>query len=216
MLDPYQVLGVAREADAATIKAAYRRLAKTAHPDQGGDKETFEAIKFAYDILRNPDRRAQYDRDGTVHFIPESMIDAKAVELIADIIGNILMGNSDPNKNALIQPMVDFCAEKIRETEQHNLKLITAKDRAERMVARFRKKEGKTGPNVLADITRRKIVEAEQAIAGNDTTIKVMRRALKIIESHEFDFDRVHQVQYQYFGATTAGTGSALGGIFGG
>jgi DnaJ-class molecular chaperone len=58
----YGILGVAPKADRATVKAAFRRLAKTCHPDmQGGDERRFKEIANAYAVLANPARRAAYD-----------------------------------------------------------------------------------------------------------------------------------------------------------
>lgn len=68
MRDPYATLGVSRTATAAEIKSAYRRLAKAHHPDLSpGDRrqaERFREISAAYDILREPARRARYDQTG--------------------------------------------------------------------------------------------------------------------------------------------------------
>lgn len=74
MKDPYQILGVARDASADQIKQAYRGLARTLHPDLNpGDKraeERFKEISAANDFLSDADRKARYDRgeidaDGT-------------------------------------------------------------------------------------------------------------------------------------------------------
>jgi len=68
MADFYQTLGVSRNASDAEIKTAYRKLAMTYHPDRNnGSKEAeekFKAITEAYDVLREPDKRAVYDRYG--------------------------------------------------------------------------------------------------------------------------------------------------------
>jgi molecular chaperone DnaJ len=70
--DYYDLLGVARGADDATIKSAYRRLAKEHHPDRkNGCKESearFKAINEAYDVLKDPQKRAAYDRFGRAAF----------------------------------------------------------------------------------------------------------------------------------------------------
>lgn len=66
--DYYEVLGVDKSADDATIKAAYRKLAKKNHPDVNpGDKdaeERFKEINEAYQVLSNPQKRAEYDQYG--------------------------------------------------------------------------------------------------------------------------------------------------------
>ena len=68
MRDYYEVLGVARSADADAIKKAYRKLALQFHPDRnGGDKEAeakFKEATEAYEVLRDADKRAAYDRYG--------------------------------------------------------------------------------------------------------------------------------------------------------
>src|ERR687885_1566241 len=68
MADFYSVLGVGRDASDDEIKKAYRKLAMTYHPDRnGGSKEAeerFKAITEAYDVLRDPQKRAMYDRYG--------------------------------------------------------------------------------------------------------------------------------------------------------
>lgn len=64
--DPYEILGVERGATAADIRKAYRRLAKTAHPDlHPGDKKAegrFKQISAAYDLLKDKEKRARFDR----------------------------------------------------------------------------------------------------------------------------------------------------------
>ncbi len=64
--DLYQVLGVSRQASQDEIKRAYRKLAKTLHPDLNPDKPDvaarFSRVTAAYDILSDPDKRGQYDR----------------------------------------------------------------------------------------------------------------------------------------------------------
>jgi len=61
MMNPYQTLGVDRNATADEIKQAYRRLASQHHPDRGGDKARFQDIQAAYDTLTDPQRRAAFD-----------------------------------------------------------------------------------------------------------------------------------------------------------
>ena len=66
--DCYEVLGVPRSADKAALKAAYRKLAMQYHPDRNPDdaeaEHKFKEINEAYDILKDDDKRAAYDRFG--------------------------------------------------------------------------------------------------------------------------------------------------------
>jgi DnaJ-class molecular chaperone len=77
MRDPYEILGLTRDADEAAIKAAYRKLAKRHHPDlHPSDKkaaERFQELNNANDLLSDPERRARFDRgeiDAEGHEVP--------------------------------------------------------------------------------------------------------------------------------------------------
>jgi len=64
-LDPYVVLGVRRQASPDEIARAFRRAARLTHPDGGGSgagSERFRLVSDAYEVLRDPGRRAGYDR----------------------------------------------------------------------------------------------------------------------------------------------------------
>ncbi|MBS1221983.1 MAG: cytochrome biosis protein [Proteobacteria bacterium] len=65
--DYYQILGVSRDASAEDIKKAYRRLARKYHPDvskEAGAEERFKEVAEAYEVLRDPEKRAAYDQLG--------------------------------------------------------------------------------------------------------------------------------------------------------
>ena len=71
--DPYEVLGVSKTASDAEIKSAYKKAAIKYHPDRQTDKsdaekkeaeEKFKEAAEAYDILRDPDKKARYDQYG--------------------------------------------------------------------------------------------------------------------------------------------------------
>src|SRR5699024_4605023 len=72
----YQVLQVDPSADPEVIEAAYRRLALKHHPDRGGGPEAaarMQQLNAAREVLRDPARRAAYDRSLGIVRLPEAM-----------------------------------------------------------------------------------------------------------------------------------------------
>lgn len=70
--DYYECLGVARDADAAALKKAYRKLAMDFHPDRNPDdaeaEKRFKQVSEAYEVLKDDEKRAAYDRFGHAAF----------------------------------------------------------------------------------------------------------------------------------------------------
>ena len=65
--DYYEVLGVSRNASQKELKSAYRKMARQYHPDvnkEAGAADRFKEMNEAYEVLKDSDKRAQYDRFG--------------------------------------------------------------------------------------------------------------------------------------------------------
>lgn len=62
----YDILGIPKTATPEEIKKAYKKLVKEHHPDKGGDAEKFKEIAQSYEILSNPEKKAQFDNYGSV------------------------------------------------------------------------------------------------------------------------------------------------------
>jgi len=60
-MDYYSILGVPKNADESTIRKAYKKQSMQHHPDRGGNEEKFKQINEAYQTLKDPQKRAEYD-----------------------------------------------------------------------------------------------------------------------------------------------------------
>jgi DnaJ-class molecular chaperone len=91
MKDLYKTLGVPETADEATVKAAYRKLAKEFHPDvTGNDKkktERFKEINEAYDVIGDKQKRAEYERLRRAPVRPDGMPEGFDAEAFARTFG---------------------------------------------------------------------------------------------------------------------------------
>jgi molecular chaperone DnaJ len=117
--DYYEILGVAKDADDETLKKAYRKLAMQYHPDRNaGDHEAevkFKEAAEAFEVLRDPQKRARYDRYGHAgldgmnmpHFgSAESVMDLFG-ELFGDLFGGGRRGRRGPRAGRDIQMPVE-------------------------------------------------------------------------------------------------------------
>ena len=96
--DPYIVLGVPRQASAAEIARAYRRAAHASHPDSGvaGSAERFRVVSDAYEQLRDPRRRAMYDRSHPLARSPTAETPGGSVRYAAPGSQHVVLGQSAP------------------------------------------------------------------------------------------------------------------------
>lgn len=67
-MDYYDVLGISRSATESEIRKAYKTKSMKHHPDRGGDEEEFKKVNEAYQTLKDPQKRAQYDNYGAGNF----------------------------------------------------------------------------------------------------------------------------------------------------
>jgi DnaJ-class molecular chaperone len=95
-MDHYATLGVAKNATTDEIKKAYRKLASQHHPDKGGDKDKFQEIQSAYDILGDEEKRKQYDNPSRPYqFEDFGGFSSQNINL-NDLFGQIFRNQSGP------------------------------------------------------------------------------------------------------------------------
>lgn len=94
--DYYEVLGVARDASEDEIKRAYRKMALQNHPDHNPDnpeaEQRFKEAAEAYEVLRDPERRARYDQFVTLVSETTATSEALGPPKISSLISAISLG----------------------------------------------------------------------------------------------------------------------------
>ena len=99
MADFYELLGVGRDADADTLKRAYRNMARQYHPDinkEPGAEERFKEIGRAYEVLGDPQKRATYDQFGEAGLGGAGMPDMGDMGGFADLFETFFSGFGGP------------------------------------------------------------------------------------------------------------------------
>lgn len=187
-MDPYAVLGIARDATTRDIRGAYVRRSGQTHPDRGGEPEDFRTVKLAYDVLRNAAKREKYDRTGQIEDTVPDNADAAAANLITGLLGHILSEDIDPLRYDVIGAMRQIIDNKISEVERPLAKLRRAAERADKMRARFKAlvdiKVNRMDAALAwhADRAREQITALEAQLAG-------LRHALGILGNYTFERD---------------------------
>lgn len=106
MKNPYEVLGLDKNASLNDIKTSYKKQALKHHPDRGGDQEIFKELSEAYSILSDPQKKENYDRFGSIdnsniniNDIINNMFgfgDINIDDILNDINNNSFQSNSKP------------------------------------------------------------------------------------------------------------------------
>jgi DnaJ-class molecular chaperone len=178
----YQTLGISKDATKDEIKKAYRKLSKTMHPDVGGDEESFDELKQAYDVLMDDNLRKLYDETGTIgkvvdrHNMFMSFISSKAVYALENF-------SDDPFFN-----LIDFLKGDLKDNiEKGRFTIIdvgTKKNTLQNKLKNIQNKKG--GENLIAKVIELKVNEYSNHIEQIKSTIKDL----------EYCMDRINEYSY--------------------
>lgn len=185
MTDLYETLGVAKDATAAVIKKAFRGKAKSAHPDAGGDAETFGALVKAYDVLSDDARRKRYDDTGKVDEGTDNA-DANALAIIAGFVERFI-NDDDARHKDMIAELKKHVASEIRTAERN----IDEGEKYEKKVTDLRKRvKGQKGATLIIAMFDNQLRNARTSIDMLKEQIVHRERALELIADTAFEFDK--------------------------
>ncbi|MEO5867247.1 MAG: DnaJ domain-containing protein [Sphingomonas sp.] len=197
MGDYYDILGVARDADDAAIKAAYRRLAAEHHPDmEGGETKRFQAIQGAYATLKDSEKRAYYDRTGSdaprqrnemEELVPlvAGAFDRAAVEALKG------SGWGTPpglGRTDMVKSMVRLLNDDKKRGIEANKQIAHEAERFREMLRRLGFK-GEEGMNLIASVLAQRLRDTDEQTAKNEATIALVDRAIEHVELYGWEMD---------------------------
>ena len=200
MSNLYEVLGLKRAAGRKDIHKAYRRKAKTAHPDSGGTVEAFNELVTAYAVLFDAKSRAKYDETGEIDPPRPDNFDGGAIEIIAEKLGLVIHAEHDlaaMDVGALIEQAIrqDIAARKASVAHQ--------KRAAERLAAlRARTKHKAQGDGTLvARVLDWHELAIQNRIKKHEEATQFLERALEILQDYSFTDDLVSAQSEEVTGA---------------
>jgi curved DNA-binding protein CbpA len=193
MPDLYAALDLPRDAPPETIRAAYRKAAKRAHPDGGGSPQKFALVRLALDTLSDEARRARYDATGEIDEKPVDNARAQLLEMLAAGLDLALFKLYDNAKPPIHNDMVRLTKDALREMRgkwsgekrEFEKRVIIAKELLGRWTAK--------GENLMEQLTAHRVRTCESQIAMLTERIVVLDRALTVLDDAAFRFDYVRE-----------------------
>jgi curved DNA-binding protein CbpA len=178
MSNPYTVLGVESNATDEQIKSAYRRKCKDHHPDrEQGDEAKMLEVRAAYDLLKNPERRALFDKAGITDRPPQ--LTKQATELIVLLFRQYILDAPDDTDAvpALKVKLDEFEAQQHQALRNLREQLRTVESR-KNTVKLKPKAEGENIYSIVIDNLIQDITRAVQVCELKLQTIPIAREIL--------------------------------------
>lgn len=190
LIDPYVLLGVARDADEAAIKAAYRKLAKNAHPDSGGDTEQFSSLKKAYDLLKDPVRRKVFDDTGYDPQLADPK-DLKGLLMLETLVNEFILDEREPGSFDPVAAMRRKLTDDILKSRFHILELERHRTRVRKHMDRLGKKPE---TDVLGSMLRSRSQSIAEAIRNAEAQIEAIEQAYTMLEGYSYEIEMMERV----------------------
>lgn len=169
----YDTLGVPSDATQDDIKRAYRRAARAAHPDMGGDASKMQAINEANDVLSDLERRAHYDEHGSDK--PEQPDPVR--QLLLEVLAKFVEADDGFGQaRRALQNGINSAKASRAEAQGRARRLA---ERVERM--RFKG----SGENFALAMLNSKIEELERTMKRADDLVDNATEAMKMLDDYE-------------------------------
>lgn len=184
----YDKLGVKKNARKEEIKRAFRNLAKTNHPDAGGDAEVFKEMARAYTILSNDKLRIRYDQTGEEQSIDQSLVNA-----INIVKGSLFLVINTHRQQTIMVDIIKEMKKEINHKLASIMSSIKNQDQCikdlEKIKSRLSVKKKKNVPEVLLVALDEEIMNIRRKIAVEGEQIESYELAKSILSQYSFNKD---------------------------
>ena len=180
----YDELGISREATADEIKQAYRRLSRETHPDVGGEREDFERLQHAYEVLSDAAARRRYDTIGD-----DGRTDMETPEQLAADCFRAMLRKGWSAGSDLVKAACDAMGNGLRDHGEELRKWQGDVARLERYARRLRKRaevREKHPADVLEDAIAAEMEMPRAKVKFHQVAIARLAQALEILRGYEF------------------------------
>lgn len=182
MIDPYETVGVERTAETATIKSAYRRRAKSLHPDAGGDVDSFDQLKTAYELLLDPIRRKVFDDTGYDPALVDA-VDRKGLLVLETLVNEVLLDEREPGSFDPVAAMRRKLSDEIVSARFHILEMERHRSRVRNHMDRIGRR---SGADVLGSMLRSRCDSIGDAITKAEGQIEAIEKAYSMLEGYSY------------------------------
>lgn len=185
-MDLYQELDLPRDCSFDDIKQQYRILAGIHHPDKGGDEEKFKKIKFAYEVLSDPDRRSEYDKSGNTQNAPD--IKNQARQNLSQIFFGLLP-NFDPTSGDIIEIIKHEITGAIESISNNKTESNTYITKLELVKSKIRKKDTDIDPdNLFYSFIDSQLEARRNDLNTMDKRVEIAKEMLKILDGYSYGY----------------------------
>jgi len=191
VIDPYETLGLARDADEQAIKAAWRKAAKTAHPDQGGDVEAFGRLQACYDLLKDPVRRKVYDNTGYDPQLADPR-DLKGILMLETLVNEFILDEREPGSFDPLAAMRRKLSDDIVKSRFHILELERHRARVRQHIDRLGRRPA---ADVLGSMLRTRSQSIADAIRSAEAQIEAIEQAYTMLEGYSYELELLPEVK---------------------
>ncbi|MCM2474148.1 J domain-containing protein [Rhizobium sp. CG5] len=185
MIDPYEILGVAQDADDEQIRAAYRLLAKATHPDSGGDTETFIRGQKACELLLDPARRKFFDETGYDLELTEAM-DLQGLLVIEKLVNEIVLDDREPGT---FDPIAGMRAKLTDEISKTRFQIREMQGHSSRLQNHLGRLGDRPGKDVLGYMLRARMETIGKLVAEAAARIEATERAFDMLDAYSYTID---------------------------